>query len=238
MKLWSILGNSQRLDGGAMFGNAPRAMWEKWIAPDEHNRIPLACRGSRRPRTAEPHHPARDRHRRVLRARAARSLRRGRGPPRAARVARRGGHRAGATSTSSCSRTSTSITPAARSQPWQHGRAPQLVVPDARTWSAPRRGERARHSARARSRVVHPGLARAARPPAAGSSSSTARASASATASRFHRSSGHTPGLLLTEIVGPDDRRRRGPVRRRSDPGPARGCTCRSRWATTAIPSC
>lgn len=44
MKLWSILGNSQRLDGGAMFGNAPRAMWSKWIAPDEHNRIPLACR--------------------------------------------------------------------------------------------------------------------------------------------------------------------------------------------------
>ena len=40
----SVLGNSQRLDGGAMFGNAPRAMWEKWIAPDEHNRIPLACR--------------------------------------------------------------------------------------------------------------------------------------------------------------------------------------------------
>ncbi|HEY6892770.1 MAG TPA: MBL fold metallo-hydrolase [Rhodanobacteraceae bacterium] len=44
MKLFSILGNSQRLDGGAMFGNAPRAMWEKWIAPDEQNRIPLACR--------------------------------------------------------------------------------------------------------------------------------------------------------------------------------------------------
>jgi glyoxylase-like metal-dependent hydrolase (beta-lactamase superfamily II) len=44
MKLWSILGNSQKLDGGAMFGNAPRAMWSKWIAPDEHNRIPLACR--------------------------------------------------------------------------------------------------------------------------------------------------------------------------------------------------
>lgn len=44
MKLWSILGNSQRLDGGAMFGNVPRAMWEKWIAPDADNRIPLACR--------------------------------------------------------------------------------------------------------------------------------------------------------------------------------------------------
>jgi glyoxylase-like metal-dependent hydrolase (beta-lactamase superfamily II) len=44
VKLWSILGNSQRLDGGAMFGNVPRAMWEKWIVPDEQNRIPLACR--------------------------------------------------------------------------------------------------------------------------------------------------------------------------------------------------
>jgi hypothetical protein len=44
MKLWSIRGNSQRLDGGAMFGNAPRAMWEKWIVPDADNRIPLACR--------------------------------------------------------------------------------------------------------------------------------------------------------------------------------------------------
>jgi glyoxylase-like metal-dependent hydrolase (beta-lactamase superfamily II) len=44
MKLWSILGNSQKLDGGAMFGNVPRAMWEKWVAPDEQHRIPLACR--------------------------------------------------------------------------------------------------------------------------------------------------------------------------------------------------
>jgi len=44
VKLWSILGNSQKLDGGAMFGNAPKAVWEKWIAPDADNRIPLACR--------------------------------------------------------------------------------------------------------------------------------------------------------------------------------------------------
>ena len=27
-----------------MFGNAPKAMWERWIEPDEENRIPLACR--------------------------------------------------------------------------------------------------------------------------------------------------------------------------------------------------
>lgn len=44
MQLWSIIGNSQRLDGGAMFGNVPRAMWEKWAPPDADNRIPLACR--------------------------------------------------------------------------------------------------------------------------------------------------------------------------------------------------
>ncbi len=40
----SISGNSQKLDGGAMFGNAPRAMWQAWAPPDEHNRIDLACR--------------------------------------------------------------------------------------------------------------------------------------------------------------------------------------------------
>ena len=44
MQWWSINGNTQKLDGGAMFGNAPRAMWSRWIAPDELNRIPLACR--------------------------------------------------------------------------------------------------------------------------------------------------------------------------------------------------
>lgn len=44
MRLWSVLGNSQKLDGGAMFGNAPKAMWSKWAAADEHNRIDLACR--------------------------------------------------------------------------------------------------------------------------------------------------------------------------------------------------
>ena len=44
MQLYSIEGNTQKLDGGAMFGNAPKAMWQKWIAPDDENRIPLACR--------------------------------------------------------------------------------------------------------------------------------------------------------------------------------------------------
>lgn len=43
-KLYSINGNSQKLDGGAMFGNAPKAMWQKWVEVDEQNRIDLACR--------------------------------------------------------------------------------------------------------------------------------------------------------------------------------------------------
>lgn len=42
--LSSIEGNGQRLDGGAMFGHAPKALWERWALPDERNRIALACR--------------------------------------------------------------------------------------------------------------------------------------------------------------------------------------------------
>jgi glyoxylase-like metal-dependent hydrolase (beta-lactamase superfamily II) len=44
VQLWSVEGNRQRLDGGAMFGNVPRALWSQWLAPDERNRIELACR--------------------------------------------------------------------------------------------------------------------------------------------------------------------------------------------------
>jgi len=44
MRLWSVEGNRQRLDGGAMYGNAPRALWEKWTPPDAQNRIEFACR--------------------------------------------------------------------------------------------------------------------------------------------------------------------------------------------------
>jgi len=38
------MGNSQKLDGGAMFGSVPQALWSRWITPDERNRIPLNCR--------------------------------------------------------------------------------------------------------------------------------------------------------------------------------------------------
>ena len=42
--IYSIEGNRQRLDGGAMFGNVPRALWSKWAPADEQHRISLACR--------------------------------------------------------------------------------------------------------------------------------------------------------------------------------------------------
>ena len=44
MKIWSIEGNRQWLDGGSLFGNAPRMLWQQWLEPDDRNRIELACR--------------------------------------------------------------------------------------------------------------------------------------------------------------------------------------------------
>ena len=44
LRLWSIAGNNLRLDGGAMFGNVPRAMWSHWYEPDEHHRIAMTSR--------------------------------------------------------------------------------------------------------------------------------------------------------------------------------------------------
>ncbi len=44
MRLWSLEGNRQRLDGGAMFGNVPRALWQQWLVPDAENRLEFACR--------------------------------------------------------------------------------------------------------------------------------------------------------------------------------------------------
>jgi glyoxylase-like metal-dependent hydrolase (beta-lactamase superfamily II) len=42
--LTTLTGNSQKLDGGAMFGNAPKALWQRWMKPDDLNRIDLGCR--------------------------------------------------------------------------------------------------------------------------------------------------------------------------------------------------
>ena len=44
IRLTSVLGNSQKLDGGSMFGNAPRTVWNGWVEADERGRIDLNCR--------------------------------------------------------------------------------------------------------------------------------------------------------------------------------------------------
>lgn len=44
LKLHALEGNRQWLDGGAMFGSVPRALWSRWTQPDEQGRIELACR--------------------------------------------------------------------------------------------------------------------------------------------------------------------------------------------------
>jgi len=44
MRCSAIEGNRVRLDGGSMFGNAPRAVWQNWCEPDSAGRIELATR--------------------------------------------------------------------------------------------------------------------------------------------------------------------------------------------------
>ena len=41
---WTLDAGLQRLDGGAMFGVVPKPLWERHIAADARNRIPLALR--------------------------------------------------------------------------------------------------------------------------------------------------------------------------------------------------
>ena len=40
----SVEGNGQCLDGGAMFGHVPRALWSQWYKPSQEGRILLSCR--------------------------------------------------------------------------------------------------------------------------------------------------------------------------------------------------
>ena len=40
----SVDGNVQWLDGGSMFGNAPRVVWEKWVEVDPAHRVRLSTR--------------------------------------------------------------------------------------------------------------------------------------------------------------------------------------------------
>ncbi len=203
MKLWSVLGNSQKLDGGAMFGNAPRAMWAKWSPPDADNRIELACRAllasplngktvlfeagigaffepklRERYGVAEAHHV-------LLDSLAAAGFK----PDDIDVVVLSHLHfdHAGGVLA-----------------PWVEGQPPRLLFPNATYVVGRAHYERATHPhARDRASFINelPGLLEA-----------TGRLElvdgdhsiALGHSVRFHYSDGHTPGLMLAEIVGPD----------------------------------
>lgn len=202
MKLWSIMGNSQKLDGGAMFGNAPRALWSRWAPPDEHGRIDLACRALLasplagktvlfeagigaffEPRLRERFGVVEDRH--VLLESLAQA---GFGPADIDVVVLSHLHfdHAGGLLA-----------------PWAEGQEPSLVFPNATYVVGRRHFERARNP-HDRDRVSFiPAL------PALLESTGRLElvdgefSRTLGEAVRFHFSDGHTPGLMLAEIVGP-----------------------------------
>ncbi|MDG2518866.1 MBL fold metallo-hydrolase [Lysobacter soli] len=203
MKLWSILGNSQKLDGGAMFGNAPRAMWARWASPDDENRIDLACRALLasplngktvlfetgigaffEPKLRERYGVVEDRHV-LVDSLAAASFK-----PEDIDVVVLShlhfDHAGGLLA------------------PWSEGQSPALLFPNATYIVGRRHYERALEPhARDRASFIPelPALLEA-----------TGRlelvdgeySNALGDTVRFHYSDGHTPGLMLAEIVGPD----------------------------------
>ncbi|MCC8364519.1 MBL fold metallo-hydrolase [Lysobacter sp. A6] len=203
MKLWSILGNSQKLDGGAMFGNAPRALWSRWATPDEGNRIALACRALLasplngktvlfetgigaffEPKMRERYGVVEDRH--IL----LESL-----------------HAAG------FEHEDVDVVVLSHLHfdhaggllaPWSEGRAPELLFPNATYVVGRECFERAKspHSRDRASFIPElPGLLeRSGRLELVDGAHSQALGKSV----RFHYSDGHTPGLVLSEIVGPD----------------------------------
>lgn len=202
MKLYSVLGNSQRLDGGAMFGNVPRAMWSQWVAPDDQHRIPLACRALLvrdlagktvlfetgigaffEPKMRERFGVVEDRH--VLLENLA-----------------------------SLGLSDTDIDVVVLSHlhfdhaggllaPWAEGQPPRLLFPNATFVVGAEHWRRAQHPhPRDRASFIPelmPLLEASGRLELVDGDSSVALGDAV----RFHHSDGHTPGLLLAEILGP-----------------------------------
>jgi len=204
MKLWSILGNSQKLDGGAMFGNAPRALWSRWSPPDEHGRIDLACRALLaaplagrtvlfeagigaffEPKLRERFGVVEDRH--VLLDSLAQAGFRPEDIDVVVLSHLHFDHAGGLLA------------------PWAEGQGPSLVFPNATYLVGRRHFERARapHDRDRASFIADlPGLLEA-----TGRLELVdgERSETLGDAVRFHFSDGHTPGLMLAEIVGPAD---------------------------------
>jgi len=44
LRFSALNGNYMKLDGGAMFGNAPKALWSRWMQPDDRNMITIGSR--------------------------------------------------------------------------------------------------------------------------------------------------------------------------------------------------
>ncbi len=228
IQLWSLEGNRQRLDGGAMFGNAPRPLWERWAAPDERNRIELACRAML----------VEDEGRYLL-------FETGIGAFFSPELRDRFGvqepeHRL-LDSLAAIGLTDADIDVVVLSHlhfdhaggllaAWQDGEAPRLLFPNARFVVSAAAWERANHPhARDKASFI-PALnqlldssSRLDLTPPPGPDGTT-RSACLGDAYRLHLSDGHTPGLLLTEVPG-----RHGPVLFPSDLIPGRP------WVHTSV---
>ena len=203
MKLWSIIGNSQQLDGGAMYGNAPRAMWSQWSPPDEQNRIPLACRAL----LASPLHGKTVLFETGIGAFFEPKLRERYGVVEQEHVLLESLRAAG------FEHEDIDVVVLSHLHfdhaggllaPWQEGRAPELLFPNATFLVSAACWDRARepHQRDRASFIVDlPGLLeRSGRLELVDGMYSQALGHNV----RFHYSDGHTPGLMLAEIVGPE----------------------------------
>ena len=203
MKLWSILGNSQKLDGGAMFGNAPRALWSRWSVPDDQNRIALACRAL----LASPLNGKTVLFETGIGAFFDPKMRERYGVVEERHVLLDSLHAAG------FEHDDVDVVVLSHLHfdhaggllaPWAEGRAPALLFPNATYVVSKECWERANHPhPRDRASFIPElqglleksgrlELVESAHTPALGKSV------------RFHFSDGHTPGLMLSEIIGPD----------------------------------
>lgn len=184
-----------------MFGNAPKAMWERWIPPDDRNRIPLACRcllvrdegrtilleagigAFFEPALRERYGVVETEHVLLASLRAA-----GLGPEAIDTIVLSHLHFDHAGGVLSA---------------YEAGAAPRLVFPNARYVVGAEAWQRAM-SPHARDRASFiPGLTQLLEATGRLELVSGERSTTLGDGYRFHRSSGHTPGLLLAEVAMP-----------------------------------